>query len=267
MIVCPNCNHQNPDGATQCEACYTPLPANVTCPNCGGTVQADAKFCAHCGFDLTAATTPMANGGFSAMSPNDDDFLPDLPEPEPLVEPDPLVVGSTASPGDDELPTDFDSIDLDQLDLDQLDLNLNQTFANVPTVREPNPQKPLPPQPIAAKGSATQLQVQLASLLHIRTNTVVELPTNLAVIHIGKPNDRVPPDVDVSGFPDSEVVSRIHADIRNEADTYYLEDVGSANGTYVNNLPLPKGNRHRLRHGDKISLGKGDKVSFLFQLS
>ncbi|MEO1186220.1 MAG: zinc ribbon domain-containing protein, partial [Cyanobacteria bacterium J06636_27] len=26
MIVCPNCNHPNPDGAVQCEACYTPLP-------------------------------------------------------------------------------------------------------------------------------------------------------------------------------------------------------------------------------------------------
>ncbi|MFM6181062.1 MAG: zinc-ribbon domain-containing protein, partial [Dolichospermum sp.] len=26
MIVCPNCNHPNPDGAVQCEACYSPLP-------------------------------------------------------------------------------------------------------------------------------------------------------------------------------------------------------------------------------------------------
>ena len=87
------------------------------------------------------------------------------------------------------------------------------------------------------------------------------------MIHIGKPNDRVPPDIDVSGFPDSEVVSRSHADIRIEGDAYYLEDTGSSNGTYVNNTPLTKGNRHKLRPGDRISLGKGDLVSFLFQIS
>ena len=84
---------------------------------------------------------------------------------------------------------------------------------------------------------------------------------------MGKQNDRIPPDVDVSGFPNSEIVSRVHADIRVEGDTYYIEDVGSANGTYVNNLPLPHGNRHRLRAGDRIALGKGDLVTFLFQIS
>jgi pSer/pThr/pTyr-binding forkhead associated (FHA) protein len=114
---------------------------------------------------------------------------------------------------------------------------------------------------------ATQLQVQSAKLLHVQTDTLIELPPHLSVIHLGKPNDRIPPDIDVSGFPDSEIVSRIHADIRVEADAFYIEDVGSSNGTYVNNLPLPMGNRHRLRPGDRIALGKGDKVTFLFQMS
>jgi pSer/pThr/pTyr-binding forkhead associated (FHA) protein len=87
------------------------------------------------------------------------------------------------------------------------------------------------------------------------------------VIHIGKPNDRIPPDIDVSGFSNSEIVSRIHADIRLEGDAHYIEDVGSSNGTYINNLPLLPGNRHRLRPGDRISLGKGDLVTFLFKLA
>ncbi|NJN48835.1 MAG: FHA domain-containing protein [Alkalinema sp. RL_2_19] len=82
---------------------------------------------------------------------------------------------------------------------------------------------------------------------------------------MGKPNDRVPPDIDLAGFPNSEIVSRIHADIRIEGDAYYIEDVGSSNGTYVNNAPLAVGSRHRLRPGDRIAFGKGDKVSFLFQ--
>jgi pSer/pThr/pTyr-binding forkhead associated (FHA) protein len=113
----------------------------------------------------------------------------------------------------------------------------------------------------------TQLQQQTARLVHLRTDTAIELPQNLSVIHIGKWNDRVPPDIDISGFPDSEIVSRIHANIRVEGDAYYIEDVGSSNGTYINNLLLPLGNRHRLRRGDRISLGKGDRVTFLFQIS
>lgn len=119
----------------------------------------------------------------------------------------------------------------------------------------------------APRSSQTQLQTQSAQLLHVQTNTIVEIPSTLTVIHIGKPNDRIPPDVDVSGYPHSEIVSRIHADIRVEGDIYYIEDVGSSNGTYINNAPLPSGNRHRLRPGDRIALGKGDKVTFLFQIS
>jgi pSer/pThr/pTyr-binding forkhead associated (FHA) protein len=95
----------------------------------------------------------------------------------------------------------------------------------------------------------------------------MELPSNLSVIHVGKQNDQIPPDIDVSGFPNSDIVSRIHADIRVEGDAYYIEDVGSSNGTYVNHTPLGRGNRHRLRAGDRISLGKGDQVTFLFQNS
>jgi pSer/pThr/pTyr-binding forkhead associated (FHA) protein len=104
-------------------------------------------------------------------------------------------------------------------------------------------------------------------LVHVQSDREIELPPSLSVIHIGKPNDRIPPDIDVSGFSNSEIVSRIHADIRMEGDAHYIEDVGSSNGTYINNLPLLPGNRHRLRPGDRISLGKGDLMTFLFKLA
>jgi pSer/pThr/pTyr-binding forkhead associated (FHA) protein len=113
---------------------------------------------------------------------------------------------------------------------------------------------------------ATTLQLEAASFLHVQTDRKIELPPHLSVIHIGKPNDRVPPDIDVAGFPDSDIVSRVHADIRVEGGIYYLEDMGSANGTYINHTPLLPGNRHRLRSGDRVSLGKGDKLTFIFQM-
>ncbi|MEI2580700.1 FHA domain-containing protein [Scytonema sp. PRP1] len=106
-----------------------------------------------------------------------------------------------------------------------------------------------------------------ARLLHIQTDREIELPQNLSVIHVGKPNDRIPPDVDVSGFPNSEIVSRIHADIRVEGDAHYIEEMSEVPmAPTSSNLPLLPGNRHRLRPGDRISLGKGDMVTFLFQL-
>jgi pSer/pThr/pTyr-binding forkhead associated (FHA) protein len=259
MIVCPNCNHQNPDAAVQCEACYTPLPAMTTCPNCQADVQADASFCGQCGFNLQSAAAEHSNAAepFSAAP----DFeLPELPSLEPLVEPESL--SASASPPPTSVSKEAGSKELGTPPPEPVEVS------SVPS--SPVPASVVAETSIGAPASnpyRTQLQTQVAQLLHVQTNTTVELPANLAVIHLGKPNDRIPPDVDVSGFPNSEIVSRIHADIRVEGDTYYIEDVGSSNGTYINNSPLPSGNRHRLRLGDRIALGKGDKVTFLFQIS
>jgi len=240
MIVCPNCNHQNPDGAVQCEACYTPLPATTSCPNCGVTIQTDASFCGQCGHQMQgsgeAAQVQPQTAAIStvAMTP-----APDVVAPDPLVQPDPLVVAA-ATPAPDSTP--------------------------VPVTPAPPP-VPTPAVGLGIGTSPTRLQQQRSQLFHVQTKNPIELPENLPIIHIGKPNEQIPPDIDVSGFPNSEVVSRVHADIRVEGDAYYIEDVGSSNGTYINHTPLPKGNRHRLRSGDRISLGKGDLVTFLFQLA
>ncbi len=295
MIVCPNCNHQNPEGATQCEACYTPLPTTTSCPNCGASVQTDASFCGQCGFNLNVSGS-KGGGGTSAPSslPN----LPDLVPPDPLVEVEPMSISSQPSnpePSSTSPPTPTPLSPLPPTivtqpgNLEAGNASPDPDPATVPpspptvtseppSVAAPNTSPPAPPLPevpssqpppqVASSGTAkTQLQVQSVQLLHVQTNTQIELPSNLSVIHMGKPNDQIPPDIDVSGFPNSEIVSRVHADIRVEGDSYFIEDVGSSNGTYVNHTPLPRGNRHRLRTGDRISLGKGDQVTFLFQSS
>lgn len=310
MIVCPNCNHPNPDGAVQCEACYTPLPATAKCPNCGATVQSDAAFCGQCGYNLhfhaaaTAATTvaPTAAANIPVQVP------PVAPDPiMELLKPDALGIANTANP-----PV---SVNIPPIAPPPVAVVQEQAVYVPPIAPEPEVYIPpvLTPPPVAvvqeqavyipsvpapvapepevyippayvpqidpltipevapaappAKVSNTQLQQVVARLFHVQANQEIELPQNLSVIHIGKPNDRIPPDIDVSGFANSEIVSRIHADIRIEGDACYIEDAGSSNGTYINNLPLLPGNRHRLRPGDRISLGKGDLVTFLFQLS
>jgi predicted component of type VI protein secretion system len=281
MIVCPNCNHQNPDGAVQCEACYTPLPATTHCPNCGATVQADASFCGQCGFHLRAVAPAAAMPSVDPLASFDaiPATSPDIPEQfsaNPLVIPDPLILQS----GDlGEIAAKADEAKAMGTDPKGLMAEQAMSAPEFADAAEPlvaplaGEMGALPfeemAKPLASEALEfhTQLQKQIVRLLHIQTNTSVELPQSLTVIHIGKPNERIPPDLDVSGFPNSEIVSRVHADIRVEGDAYYIEDVGSSNGTYINNLPLAFGNRHRLRPGDRIALGKGDKVTFLFQLS
>lgn len=102
-------------------------------------------------------------------------------------------------------------------------------------------------------------------LVHIQTNTAFAISPNLSVISIGKPNEQKPPDIDVSGLPDSDVVSRIHAQIWINGNEYYIMDLGSSNGTYVNGVKLQPKVLCTLNPGDTIALGQGDKVTFLFR--
>ncbi|MBE7385267.1 MAG: FHA domain-containing protein [Leptolyngbya sp. SIO1E4] len=271
MIICPNCNHQNPDGAVQCEACYTPLPTLASCPSCGASVQSDASFCGQCGFDLRSvktvsapapeeATIPDGDVTFSGESELDDPDqgainIPDLIAPDPLIVPD--LVSEVEAGSSPAAPTPTPAINpLEASSPSSVPVPAGQAQANVAAAGAPVPD---------SRSESTRIQVNQARLFHVQTNTTLELPPQLTLIHLGKPNDRVPPTIDVSGFPNSEIVSRVHADIRVEGDIYYIEDIGSSNGTYVNNMPLPPGNRHRLRPGDRVALGKGDKVTFIFQ--
>ena len=295
MIVCPNCSHQNPDGAIQCEACYTPLPSMVDCPTCGASVQSDASFCGQCGANLSlspsaplpdpvsANTTgpdipdPLATTeGLNAID-IPDVTVPDLVEFEPLVSSEPLPDLDPFQPNLDPLQAETQAPISSPAESPGSSAMSQTLPAATETEAEAAPLSPIPEpesvqNPTETPGitptfKSTQIQTQAVQLLHTHTNTMVDVPPHLTVVHIGKPNDRVPPDIDVSGFKDSEVVSRVHADIRVEGDSYYIEDMGSSNGTYINNIPLSPGNRHKLRSGDRIALGKGDKVSFIIQIT
>ena len=259
MIVCPNCKHDNPQGATNCEACYTALPATKACPNCGASIQLDATFCGQCGHNLKPAesTSPIL-----------------LPPPATPVINSPPEMPNVGLP-----PTVLTSPSADILSPPPHRVEAQTAGEMPPTVANPDldvpplvsefmvPARSLPVEPaaeIVAAPVSTQLQPSARQLLHLQTNTIIEIPP-LQVVHIGKPNETIAPDLDVSSFPCAEVVSRIHANIRLEGENYYIEDVGSANGTYINHNVLAKGNRHLLQTGDRIGLGKGDLVTLIFQ--
>ena len=211
----------------------------------------------------TAQMAGLPNGFPEVETAESVNSVSDTPETE-FAE----VVSSPSNDIEQTEPSFSESLDLDFQD-PATEFEPPETSQEVPEVEpevEPEIAQNLSASVVSMAG-ATQLQIQRATLLHLQSNTSIEISSNLDVVHFGKPNGQIPPDVDVSGFPDSEVVSRVHADIRIEGDAYYVEDTGSSNGTYINHAPLQKGNRHRLRSGDRIALGKGDLVTFIFQLS
>lgn len=65
------------------------------------------------------------------------------------------------------------------------------------------------------------------------------------------------PDVDLDAFDSDAKVSRRHARIRRSGGSYFIEDLGSTNGTYVNRgRRLLPGNTETLKDGDEIIVGK-----------
>jgi hypothetical protein len=267
MIVCPNCKHENPEGATSCEACYTALPAMKACPSCGASIQLEATFCGQCGHNLKSSGSKSSP--ILLPPPATEPGVITTPESPDVVLPPTVLTNKEAKSAVNSIEPEIDPIEPDPF---------LSPFPAVATEVESTP-PPLDPateqlgsepasDPTPPPVVPTQVQQSPSHLLHVQTNTILEIPVHLQVVHIGKPNEQTPPDIDVSGFPSAEVVSRIHANIRIEpGQNYYLEDVGSANGTYINHSVLAKGTRHLLQTGDRIGLGKGDLVTLIFQSS
>jgi hypothetical protein len=238
MIVCSNCLHHNLDEASFCEACGSKLPELSSCSNCGSSVLDQAHFCGNCGFNLQLSAFKRVDL-IDAKGTGSDIMLPMPFSPEPIAELN-LPVLETSKESGFDAPTPEGNL-----------AEANDALKDDPS----------------AEVIHTQIQAKSAKLLHAQSNTLISLPDAQTSIHIGKPNDRVPPDINVSVFSSAEVVSRVHAAIHMEGENFFVEDVGSANGTYLNNMPLTPSTRYRLRVGDRITLGKGELMTFIFKMN
>lgn len=105
-------------------------------------------------------------------------------------------------------------------------------------------------------------------LIHIDTGKIFVLPNQKETIYIGRQNDLIPVDVDLSDVPDADVISRVHSTIHVEPEGYYLEDAGSLNGTFVNDQEIETGARYRtqIKSGDTIIFGRNRQLKFTFEV-
>jgi hypothetical protein len=70
-------------------------------------------------------------------------------------------------------------------------------------------------------------------------------------------------DIDVKSFREARTVSRPHAQITHKDGKYYFESLKEQRPVFINELPLPFGNKHTLRAGDIVGVGN---VRFRFEL-
>jgi hypothetical protein len=71
-------------------------------------------------------------------------------------------------------------------------------------------------------------------------------------------------DIDLTCLPESTAISRRHSKVTLETGKWYIEDLDSANGTFVNGMKLQPNLRHEIESGTKIALGN---VHFIFKVS
>jgi pSer/pThr/pTyr-binding forkhead associated (FHA) protein len=132
-----------------------------------------------------------------------------------------------------------------------------------PLRTEPLPEEELPvsranpwasePVEQSAEPAMPPLRIEVVS-----TKRQIQLPKT-SEVHIGRTDAAhgIFPDLDLS--PDGGLeggVSRHHCKIHQRGSAYLVEDVGSANGTFLNGQRLTPYLPHVLKHDDELQLGR-----------
>jgi serine/threonine protein kinase len=92
-----------------------------------------------------------------------------------------------------------------------------------------------------------------------------EMPVAKSPLLFGRarPEEGYRPDFDMSFYDPEGYISRRHGQIIRARNGYFVVDLGSSNGTYVNDRLLPPHKPQLLRNGDRVAVGE---VMFQFLL-
>jgi pSer/pThr/pTyr-binding forkhead associated (FHA) protein len=110
---------------------------------------------------------------------------------------------------------------------------------------------PTPPPPAIATEAFVSLHIlrtgQILPLVGSEEYTIGRISEGQSIV----------PDIDLTPYGAyRKGVSRLHASIKTEKDAVTISDLGSSNGTRVNNVPISAHKDEPLKHGDVLALGK-----------
>lgn len=103
------------------------------------------------------------------------------------------------------------------------------------------------------RGVSNHKSIESAQLVSMDAGAPMTVQISKSECIIGKNPNTV--DV-VIGF--NKMISRVHCKISTQQNVYYLTDLGSANGTYVNQRRLVPNQPTPIKHGDLIRLANSD---------
>jgi pSer/pThr/pTyr-binding forkhead associated (FHA) protein len=89
-----------------------------------------------------------------------------------------------------------------------------------------------------------------------------EFPVSKDTIEIGRrsPVDGIYPDVDLTDVDTESFISRRHGRVLKGESGVLYEDLGSSNGSFLNDSRLQAGVQTALKDGDRLRLGKTEMV-------
>src|SRR5574341_1073502 len=98
----------------------------------------------------------------------------------------------------------------------------------------------------------------LSYQLVLPSGQTVALTGQEIIIGRSHPRDTFVPDIDLwaMGIEEARTASRKHCRIFLDGEQYAIEDLGSMNGTYINDQTLQPGTIYHLKDGDKVVAGR-----------
>lgn len=264
MIRCDNCGTDNLDGSEYCDECGMKVdlpPRSMFGSNRGG--------------DAPAYQPPSAESLRSARNGDPEGSGPYRPgnqiRPQPPLPVDAKRQARIEAPLPSP-PSFTTSTSIPRPARPARDPRLNQQAPNEKPVGgfSPEPLAPGRTLVLSSRGRTDALRsdpgksnmgASVASKLVIERGGRIgrEFAIATAETHIGRwdADSGIFPDVDLDQDDPEAKVSRRHARIINQNGQYFIEDLGSTNGTFVNRgRRLLPGHRHLLQSGDEIIVGK-----------
>jgi hypothetical protein len=220
----------------------------MKCDVCGSDNLEGAAYCEDCGAKLVVSHA-MA-GGSSAPPP------PPPPPPVQAVEPGPVPVVSTpaVTPSGASLQCPSCGADNPASEAYCVDCgaNLGGSAASPPV--------PVVTPPLVTPVAPLQPVVAVARLTLANGQKTYSLDKEITTMGRRSPADQIEPDIDLTDDDPESYVSRRHAQIHRNDDQYVFEDVGSSNGSFINNTKVTAGVQQVLKDADRVRLGKTEFV-------
>lgn len=128
----------------------------------------------------------------------------------------------------------------------------------VPSAPAAAPAAPAAAAPAPARAAAVPTAIPALSLRHAASGQVFVLPPERAEFLVGRPDPvtGITPDINLGPLDSARSLSRRHAKLLREGLLLFLrEEVGTANGTFVNGQRLVTGSNAPLKPGDRVRFG------------